>query len=69
MRSPKKTKLAYIFLLLIEIALYLLADIYFIGHLMILTVVYGSSRCVDSKAAAEQDQSTGQVRRPPVWQR
>lgn len=43
MRSLKKTKFAYISLLLIEIALYLLADIYFIGHLMILTVVYGAA--------------------------
>ena len=43
MRKTKKTRAVYISLLLIEIALYLLTDIYFMGHLILCTVVYGAA--------------------------
>ena len=43
MRKTKKTRAVYISLLLIEIALYLLTDIYFMGYLIICTVIYGAA--------------------------
>ena len=43
MRKTKKIRAVYISLLLIEIALYLLTDIYFMGYMIICTVIYGAA--------------------------